>query len=259
MNDVNKTLYIPLYGKAFVSKRGLFLKDTIAETIWEKEGFALKGKVKSKWLAYYMGIRSAVFDEWIGEQMKKMPNAVVIHIGCGLDSRAMRISHTAHAWFDVDFESVIEERGRYFSESNDYKMIAGDVRESAWLDAIYGESAIVVIEGVSMYLKGEELNNLFLNLSARFSKISLLVDCYTDFGARASKYKNPINTVGVTEVYGVDNPKALDCGRLAFLCEHNMTPQKYINELSGAEKHIFKILYAGGVAKKIYRLYEYCK
>ena len=45
MNDVNKTLYIPLYGKAFVSKRGLFLKDTIAETIWEKEGFALADSV----------------------------------------------------------------------------------------------------------------------------------------------------------------------------------------------------------------------
>ena len=50
MNSVNKTLYIPLYGKSYVSKKGLFLDDKKAEEIWEAEGFSLKGKSKSKWL-----------------------------------------------------------------------------------------------------------------------------------------------------------------------------------------------------------------
>ena len=31
MNSVNKTLYIPLYGKSYVSKKGLFLDDRKAE------------------------------------------------------------------------------------------------------------------------------------------------------------------------------------------------------------------------------------
>lgn len=57
MNNVNRTLYIPLYGKAYVSKKGLFLDDKKAEEIWKTEGFTLKGKSRSKWLAYYMGIR----------------------------------------------------------------------------------------------------------------------------------------------------------------------------------------------------------
>ena len=51
MNSVNKTLYIPLYGKSYVSKKGLFLGDKKAEEIWEAAGFTLKGKSKSKWLA----------------------------------------------------------------------------------------------------------------------------------------------------------------------------------------------------------------
>ena len=84
MNSVNKTLYIPLYGKSFVSKKGLFLADKKAEEIWEAEGFSLKGKASSKWLAYYMGVRSAVFDEWVKQQMAAVPNAVVLHIGCGM-------------------------------------------------------------------------------------------------------------------------------------------------------------------------------
>ncbi len=48
MNNVNKTLYIPLYGKAFVSKKNIILQDKKAEEIWAKEGFELKGKSKSK-------------------------------------------------------------------------------------------------------------------------------------------------------------------------------------------------------------------
>lgn len=69
MDNVNKTLYIPLYGKAYVSSKGIILDDKKAEEIWEKEQFALKGKAKSKWLAYYMGMRSAVFDNWLRDRM----------------------------------------------------------------------------------------------------------------------------------------------------------------------------------------------
>ena len=41
MNNVNKTLYIPLYGKSYVSRKGLFLEDKKAEEIWDAEGFAV--------------------------------------------------------------------------------------------------------------------------------------------------------------------------------------------------------------------------
>ena len=58
MNSTNKTLYIPLYGKSLVSKKGSILSDPKAEEIWQKEQFPLKGKAKSKWLAYYMGMRA---------------------------------------------------------------------------------------------------------------------------------------------------------------------------------------------------------
>ena len=106
MNGVNRTLYIPLYGKSYVSRKGIILNDKKAEEIWAAEGFALKGKSRSKWLAYYMGIRAAVFDEWVTEQMAADPEAVVIHIGCGMDSRVLRVGTMDHKWYDVDFEST---------------------------------------------------------------------------------------------------------------------------------------------------------
>ena len=34
MNNVSKTLYIPLYGKAYVSKKNIIINDSKAEEIW---------------------------------------------------------------------------------------------------------------------------------------------------------------------------------------------------------------------------------
>ena len=258
MNSVNKTLYIPLYGKSYVSKRGLFLRDEMAEKIWSAEGFPLKGKSASKWLAFYMGIRAAVFDEWVAWQLASAPEAVVLHIGCGLDSRGTRVGTGGQMWYDVDFPQVIAERKRYFSESDGYRMIAADVREDGWLEKITEDgTAIVVMEGVSMYLTPTELQSLMKKLSRHFSRVLCLMDCYSGLAATLSRYKNPINDVGVTRVYGLDEPEALE--GCTFVREHEMTPGQYIEELGGAEKFIFKNLYAGGFSRKLYRLYEFRK
>ena len=260
MNSVNKTLYIPLYGKSYVSKKGLFLNDKKAEEIWETEGFSLKGKSKSKWLAYYMGVRSAVFDEWLKQQMENLPDAVVIHIGCGMDSRVIRVDTESYKWYDVDFSEVIKERKRYYAESDNYKMIAGDARDCRWLTTITeNKSAIVVMEGVSMYLTIEEMRNLSDRLCAHFEQVVLLVDCYTSFAAKISKHRNPINDVGVTEVYGIDDPQAYQSEKLTYIKEHTMIPKKYIDELKGFERLVFAKLYAGSFSKKLYRLFEYKK
>ena len=260
MNGVNKTLYIPLYGKSYVSRKGIILHDKKAEEIWVAEGFELKGKSKSRWLAYYMGIRAAVFDEWLKEQMCADRDAVVIHIGCGMDSRVLRVGTMDRRWYDVDFPEVIEERKRYYAESADYQMLAADVRNPQWLANIpESKSAIVVMEGVSMYLTTEERKQLTANLCTRFERVSLLMDCYTEMAAKMSKYRNPINDVGVTEVYGMDDPMLCQHDNFVFVKEYSMTPQKYIDALSGTEKWIFEKLYAGSFSQKLYRLFAYKK
>jgi len=257
MNCVNKTLYIPLYGKSYVSKRGIILRDPKAEEIWAAEEFPLKGKSASKWLAFYMGMRAAVFDRWVEQQLDCMDDTAVLHIGCGMDSRIYRVG-TSEIWYDIDFPDVIAERKKYYSETETYKMLSADVTASDFLTQIPCRNAIVVMEGISMYLSREDLIRLLNNLSNRFEQVALLMDCYTEFAAKASKYKNPINDVGVTKVHGLDDPECLE-GSLRFVREHDMTPARLIDELQGMEKTVFKKLYAGAVARKMYRLYEYRK
>lgn len=259
MDSVNKTLYIPLYGKSSVSKRGIILSDPKAEAIWAAEGFPLKGKSASKWLSFYMGMRAAVFDRWVAKQRKEMPDAAVLHLGCGMDSRVLRVDGAGCPWYDVDFPAVIAERKKHFRETETYHMVAADVRDADFLADVPASNAIVVMEGISMYLNREALLQTLTHLCNRFSQVALLMDCYTEFAAKASRYKNPINEVGVTEVTGLDEPQLLEDSGLCFLRGHDMTPPDLIDQLTGAERLIFKKLYAGTIARKMYRLYEYRK
>ena len=259
MNSVNKTLYIPLYGKAYVSRKGIILSDPKAEAIWAAEGFPLRGKSRSKWLTYYMGMRAAVFDRWLREQMAADPGAVVLHIGCGMDSRCDRVGPRSNLWFDIDFPSVIRERQRYFRESGSCRMLGADIRDPGWLAGLPGGNAIVVMEGVSMYLEPGALKLALSAVCGHFETVSVLMDCYTEFAAKASRVKNPINDVGVTQVHGMDDPRSPEGNGLCFVREHEMTPAALIGELDGMEKRIFRALFAGRIARRMYRLYEYRK
>ncbi len=256
MDNVNKTLYIPLYGKSYVSRRGMILDDPKAEEIWAAEGFPLKGKSRSKWLAFYMGMRAKVFDRWVQVQLAQSPEAIVVHIGCGMDSRCHRVGGSRD-WYDVDFPDVAAERRRYFRESETYHILSGDARNPVWLEELPRGNAVVILEGVSMYLRSEELTRLLSALCAHFNRVSVLMDCYTELAVRASKLRNPIQDVGVTQVYGMDTPDVAETATLRFVREWEMTPADLVNELHGLEKTIFRTLYAGAVARSMYRLYEF--
>ena len=192
MDNVNKTLYIPLYGKAFVSKKNIIIHDKKAEQISEQVKFDLQGKSKSKWLAYYMAMRSTVYDDWVKQEISRNANAVVLYIGCGLDSRVERVSAPKTKWYDIDFPEVITERKRYFYESDCYHMLAADMRKDEWKKEIdAGKDAIIMLEGVSMYFAPEELAGLLSSVSQHFNSVRLLMDCIQNMLQKPQNTKTP--------------------------------------------------------------------
>lgn len=258
MNEINKTLFIPLYGKAQVSRKHIILRDKKAEEIWDREAFPMKGKAKSKWLTYFMAMRARVFDDWTDTMLRQHKTALVLHIGCGLDSRCLRVKENYTKWVDVDFPDVILQRARYFEETANYHMTAADASKTEDIMKLPDSSdVIVILEGVSMYFTNAELKTLLCHLQEKYAAVHLLMDIYTEFAAKASKYKNPVNEVGVTKLYGIANLEQLAAGaKLKVKAEHSLTPYHLIDELTGFDKVFFKTVFAGKMTGKIYRLYE---
>ncbi len=258
MNEVNKTLFIPLFGKAQVSRRKIILNDPTAERIWESECIPMTGKSNSKWLAYNMAMRARVFDEWVNSMLRCHKDAIVLHIGCGLDSRCLRIQEPYQDWIDCDFPEVIAVRKKYYTETAHYHMTGLNAAETRQISDLPGSNtAIVVLEGLSMYLTNKQLHDFLDALQTKYHNLHILMDVYTVLGAKASKYKNPVNDVGVTALYGIkDISEILDGTGIRLKDEHSFTPAYLVKELKPYERALFRVLFADSIYRRIYRLYE---
>jgi O-methyltransferase involved in polyketide biosynthesis len=241
-----------------VSRQGIILNDPCAEEIWKEEAFPIHGKSKSKWLAYNMAMRARVFDDWTERLLQENEDALVLHIGCGLDSRNMRIKSSRSEWIDCDLPDVIEIRKKHFQENETYHMKALDASRPEQIGTLPDrDEAIVVLEGLSMYLTNSQVHGLLQALDRKYKKLHILMDVYTEFGVKASNYKNPVRDVGVTRLYGIDDIESIICDlRIRFVKEHSFTPKALVNELATLERLFFKMLFTGKLYRKIYRLYE---
>ena len=154
---------------------------------------------------------------------------------------------------------TIAERKKFYAETAHYRMLSGNAADPMWLTQIpAGKAAVIVMEGVSMYLTPKELAGLFEMLKERFSSLCLLMDAYTGLGTNLTRFKNPIHEVGVTKTYGIDDPAVpLGTSGIRYVREHSMTPSELVAELKGFEGFFFKTLFAGKFAKKLYRMHEY--
>ena len=70
-----------------------------------------------------MAMCARIFDEWTSHQLLLHSDALVLHLGCGLDSRCLRVKSKYKDWIDADFSEVISLRQEYFEETASYHMV----------------------------------------------------------------------------------------------------------------------------------------
>lgn len=138
---------------------------------------------------YMVALRSVQFDACINEYLRAHRPAVVLHLGCGLHSRAFRIAEPEGVqWFDVDLPNVIALRRQLYSESDTYRMVGSSVTDPGWIDELpAGGPVLIVAEGILMYLAPAEVTELLHRLVDRFDSGELLADLLSKWGPRLSK------------------------------------------------------------------------
>ncbi len=258
LKNESKTLFIPLLGKAIMSKNDLFLHDSKAEEIISSIDYNFKSLKQSKWLSMYMSLRAKIIDELCNEYIKAHENTTVIHLGCGLDSRCFRVNQEFHCWYDLDYASVIEMRREYYFQDEKHKMIGSSVLEYSWLDEInHLDNILIVAEGLTMYLSEEEIKELIAHINEKFGNVHLLFDAYSKKAVKGSKIKNPVNQMNAQIKYGFDNPAeflALN-NKLKYVATHLI--KKDDNNLHGLTKFTFNNLFCGKISQSLYKIYEY--
>src|SRR5262249_28747784 len=86
-------------------------------------------------------LRARHLDQWTRAFLSTYRDSVVLHIGCGLDTRVYRVDPGLRVrWFDVDIPEVIALREQLYPERPGYRRIGASLTDPTWLDTVPGQT-----------------------------------------------------------------------------------------------------------------------
>jgi O-methyltransferase involved in polyketide biosynthesis len=199
---------------------------------------------------YLVALRAKKLDGWCSAFLARHPDAVVLHLGCGLDGRAFRIAPPRGVhWFDVDQPAVIDLRRKLYDDSDHYQMIGSSVTDPEWLERVpTGHPTLVVAEGLLMYLQESEVRQLVTRVLDRFDSGELQFDTLSALAPALSKiFSGGIITWGVRDVRSIEawNTRLRLLEQTSVLSGYEQipsTPVRLIYRLSAALPFQYDIL-----------------
>ena len=149
LSGVPETYLAPLYWKAMESQRpDAMIKDEKAVALVTqmmadvpiRYDFSRVRQIPMNELLKAMRIIfTREMDRYARDFLSRYPQAVVVHIGCGLDARFERVAeHDGQVeWYDLDLPDVIELRRKFIGDvGGPYHLLSCSVLEDAWLEAV---------------------------------------------------------------------------------------------------------------------------
>jgi O-methyltransferase involved in polyketide biosynthesis len=128
-------------------------------------------------------LRAKKLDEVTSRFLARHPDAVGLDLGAGLDTRVVRLAPPSTVdWYDVDFPAVASARERLIPDRPHAHVVAADVRDPAWLDALPSDRpAMIVADGLMGFLSRDEFVSLLNLIISHFPSGEMVFNSYTPF------------------------------------------------------------------------------
>jgi O-methyltransferase len=179
LTGVERTLLYTLYFRALDARSA----HPIVGDAWAEDVLArvehTPWKIRMAAGDRFLGIlRARKIDDWTRAHLAAHPDATVLHLGCGLDSRVFRLDPPPTVrWYDVDYPDVIELRRELYPERVSTETVPTSVTAPGWLERLpSGGPVLVVAEGLFMYLREPDIRRLLQRVAARYPTGQVVFD-----------------------------------------------------------------------------------
>ena len=224
LSSVPETMLQTVYARARESMGRGAICDKKAEEIIGRLDYDFSLAEKDTAMRSGVIARTIVLDRLVGAWLAEHPGAVVVNIACGLDTRCYRMRGYAH-WYNLDLPETIAVRQKLLPEHGEISQIAMSAMED-WGDLIaeQGAPALVIIEGLTMYLNEADVKKIFAVIAARFQTATVFVETMNPMIVKNFKEKS-IEGSHAKFTWGVKNGKALAAllSAYRFVAEHSLT------------------------------------
>jgi O-methyltransferase involved in polyketide biosynthesis len=212
-----ETMLMTLNGRALQSQwKQPILRDPWAEEAMRHIDYDMSKTLKgvSSWRMWnkigstIIATRAATFDLLTTRYLADHPDATVLHVGCGMDSRVFRVDPPASVqWFDVDYPDVIDLRRQLFPERDGaYHLIGAPLADLRWLDEVPRDRpGLLLAEGVLHYLGETEVQALLNAVVAHCPGGQMVFDICNPWIVK--RVGSNVGGTGATYKWGLDDPQ----------------------------------------------------
>ncbi len=179
--------WVAVYRAMETARPDAIFRDPYAARLAAERGDQIVDTMKrGRSMAWAMIVRTAVFDEIIGDAIDRHGVDTVVNLAAGLDARPWRLELPPSVrWIDVDLPDILRyktemlrgetPRCRYEAVPTD---LTDDAARRALFERIGAESrhALVVTEGLLIYLTAQQVATLAADLRAQPSFSFWLID-----------------------------------------------------------------------------------
>lgn len=216
LKGVSETLLIPLMGRALEhEKSDGILKDSKSVEIFENLDYDFqKFRNKPSERSFLRTtIRTAIIDKWVQSFLEEYPEATIVEIGCGLNTRFDRLDNGTLSWFDLDVPEVLPIWHKIFKNHSRRKFLPYSAFNEKWLSHVKREGKepfFFISEASVIYFPEKKVRRLFSNLHKNFPGSHYIFDSSTpEFLQALEKSDDALIHIGVHFKWTVENIRLL--------------------------------------------------
>ena len=259
LTEAQETLLIPLCCKAQTENR-VFV-DPHARDILERVDYDFAHLKVPKKTCVLIWMRAAQIDRYARDFLREHPDSLVLHLGCGLDARHLRLDNGDLRWYDLDMPDVIALRRKFFVETDRYQMISSSVTDLNWIDAVEagGRPALIIAEGLLMYLEEQQVRELVLRLRDAFPGCRLVCDAFSTMTAKRATGHPSLKRTGASIGWGIDDPHDMEtwAESIRLIEEWFFTQSPDIAHLDAGYRFIYRLVSHIQTVQRAHRLLYY--
>ena len=218
LSDIEESLLLPLFIRAIESQRpDALIIDEHAQTLVQKlnldETYFNQAQVGEE-VQVSILLRNRQFDRITTDFLTKNPKAIVVYLGCGLDTRFNRVDDGRVEWYDLDLPEVIALRAELIGgEAGRYHLLACSALDHAWMDSVSIHKPrpfLFQAEGLFMFFEEAQVRELVLALKDRFPGSELVFDAFSPFYVWANNRRVTRTNIGARAHWSLSRGNELE-------------------------------------------------
>ena len=204
---VPETMLQTVYARAKETKRQRgFINDDKAVSIIDSLNYDFSKADTDKTMETGVIARTVLLDKLVKDYLANHQDVTVINIACGLDTRCYRFDNYK-AWYNLDLEETMRIRRHFFNEDDKHFQISASAMDETWANNIKDKTNIlVIVEGLSMYLKEADIKKIFKIINDNFNDVTVMVEVMNPWVVKHVKEKS----IGAKFNWGVKNGRELE-------------------------------------------------